>query len=110
MIAQGWRPSMSNYVKINFNGAWKKDSHFAGGGCWPLAIKLALNRNFTDVILETDLKILMDGELRNLNRTAQDRNDWNQSRATRKLGCQTTSISCGSLLSDGLPYPPGRFS
>ncbi|CAB4286611.1 unnamed protein product [Prunus armeniaca] len=73
MIAQGWRPSMSNYVKINFNGAWKKDSHFAGnfvplklgygcrGGYWPLAIKFALNRNFTDVILETDLKILMDG-------------------------------------------------
>ncbi|KAL6272851.1 hypothetical protein ACE6H2_023543 [Prunus campanulata] len=32
MIAQGWGPSMSNYVKINFDGAWKKDSHFAGLG------------------------------------------------------------------------------
>ncbi|KAI5318303.1 hypothetical protein L3X38_038011 [Prunus dulcis] len=31
------------------------------GGCWSLAIKFALNRNFIDIILETDLKILMDG-------------------------------------------------
>ncbi|CAL2276590.1 unnamed protein product [Prunus armeniaca] len=81
---------MSNYVKINFDGAWKKDSHFAGLGvvardaigsfCGGLAtpfhcnlalvaeaaagvcaFKFALNHNFTDIILETDLKILVEG-------------------------------------------------
>ncbi|KAI5325222.1 hypothetical protein L3X38_034296 [Prunus dulcis] len=78
------------YVKINFDGAWKKDSHLAGLGVvardaigsfcgglatpfhrnLPLVIeaaaglcasKFALNHNFTDIILETDSKILMEG-------------------------------------------------
>ncbi|ONH90045.1 hypothetical protein PRUPE_8G032200 [Prunus persica] len=90
ILAQGWRPLMSNYVKINFDGAWKKDSHLAGLGvvardaigsfCGGLAtsfhcnlalvaeaaaslraFKFALNHNFTDIILETDSKILVEG-------------------------------------------------
>ncbi|CAL2235512.1 unnamed protein product [Prunus armeniaca] len=81
---------MSNYVKINFDGAWKKDSHLAGLGvvardairsfCGGLAtsfhcnlalvaevaaglcaLKFALNHNFTDIILETYSKILVEG-------------------------------------------------
>ncbi|KAH0976320.1 hypothetical protein GBA52_026039 [Prunus armeniaca] len=81
---------MSTYVKINFDGAWKKDSHLAGLGvvardaigsfCGGLAtpfhcnlalvaeaaaglcaFKFALNHNFTDIILETDSKILVEG-------------------------------------------------
>ncbi|KAI5315564.1 hypothetical protein L3X38_044740 [Prunus dulcis] len=32
LLAQGWRPPMSNYVKINFDGARKNDWHLAGLG------------------------------------------------------------------------------
>ncbi|BFG26123.1 hypothetical protein CerSpe_123970 [Prunus speciosa] len=89
-LTHGWRPPMSNYVKINFDGAWKKDSHLAGLGvvardatglfCGGLvtpfhcnlalvaevatslcAFKFAMNHNFTDIILETDSKILVEG-------------------------------------------------
>ncbi|XP_016649795.1 PREDICTED: uncharacterized protein LOC103333092 [Prunus mume] len=90
ILAQGWRPPMSNYVKINFDGAWKKDSHLAGLGvvardaigsfygglATPFhcnlalvaeaaaclcALKFALNHNFTDIIFKTDSKILVEG-------------------------------------------------
>ncbi|CAB4314240.1 unnamed protein product [Prunus armeniaca] len=112
--AQIWRPPMPNFVKL-----WRHPLTNATRLWWlrrllASAIKFALNRNFIDIILEMNSKILVDGisgigplEPRELNRTAHEAVAIGiRAKQLESWAVRPPPSLVGVLLLDGIPCPP----